>query len=317
MHEVIKEGWNFNLRGVRVMNVERRPLSIGVLVLNYNTWDLALRALDAAIRLESDLISEYVLFDDGSQALPPTEIDHRIRVIRGGMNRGFASALKVAFGQMTSDVVVLFDSDAYPLTPFATRVRERFGDDVRLGQLGFVSQDTNGSPTESFMSEPTKWSLLLGQALYAHVPQKEPRPSNLCVITACMATRLEAYNEIDGFDENFDWLDVDLDYSMRLRKAGWKVAVDPYLKALHAGGGTVQLQRHRVLRYYKNRWYLLRKHGLITNVPAARVFILTRLLLERTILKLFGMFLYRTPEVRTEKILGRQNLIIYCRANYR
>jgi GT2 family glycosyltransferase len=300
------------------MNDTKHVLSVGVLVLNYNTWDLALRALDEAIRLEWGSIEECVLFDDGSQVPPPPEIDRRIRVIRGEVNRGYTGALKIAFAEMKSDLVVLFDADAYPLEQFTTCVRERFESDKKLGQLAFFSVDDNGSPTESFLrGEPTKWSLLLGQRLYALIARDKLRSSELCVFSCCMATRLEAYIQVGGIDENFDFLDADLDYSMRLRKAGWKIEADRSLKAFHKGGGWSQLQRHRVLRFYKSRWYLLRKHKLITNVRLARAFILTRLRLERALLKLFGTLMFRDPNVLSEKISGRRELIYYCRENYR
>jgi GT2 family glycosyltransferase len=295
----------------------RTRLSVGVLVLNYGTWGLALRALNAAIALESGAIGEYVLFDDGSPTPPPADIDRHIRVVRGGVNRGFASALKAAFAEMKSDIVVLFDSDAYPLTPFVSRVEEQFANDKRLGQLGFLAQDQSGSPTESFLREPTKWSLLLGQRLYASIPSRQPRPSNLCVITGCMATRLDAYAQVGGFDENLEFLDVDVDYSMRLRKNGWRIATDQLLKVFHEGGGTPQLQRHRLLRFYKSRWYLLRKHGVITHVGAARAFIIARLLLERMILRVFGTILFQSRDVWADKVLGRQELISFCREHYR
>jgi GT2 family glycosyltransferase len=301
----------------RDSSLQRRPLSVGVLVLNYNTWDLALRALNAAISIESETITEYVLFDDGSPIPPPNGIDCRIRLIRGGFNRGFARALVIAFASMKSDIVVLFDSDAYPLVPFFTRVRTRFEHDERLGQLGFMAQDENGIQTESYLSEPTQWSLILGQALYARLPRRAPRPCNLCVITGCMATRMKSYAEIGGIDEKLDFLDVDVDYSMRLRENGWKVATDSSIKVLHGGGGTPQLQRHRVLHFYKSRWYLLRKHKLLWNARLARTLILARLLLEEKVLKIFGRYLFRTPEVLGDKVLGRQALISYCRENYR
>ena len=106
-------------------SVLHAPLSIGVLVLNYNTWDIALRAIGAAIDLEYPQITEFVLFDDGSPTPPPDNIDSRIQVIRGkDESRISAKALVVAFAQMKSDVVVLFDSDAFPLVPFAAKVRE-------------------------------------------------------------------------------------------------------------------------------------------------------------------------------------------------
>jgi GT2 family glycosyltransferase len=295
----------------------RNPLSIGVLVLNYNTWDIALRAIGAAIELEHPGITEFVLFDDGSPSAPPDNIDSRIRIIRNDENRGFAGALVVAFAQMRSDLVVLFDSDAFPLVPFAAKVREKFEADESLGQIGFQSQDENGSPTESLMKEPTQWSLILGQALYARVPHRPMTLSNLCAIAGCMATRMKAYRNVGGIDGNFDMLDLDLDYSMRLRRNNWKIVADKSIKVFHVGGGTPQLQRRRLLRFYKCRWYLLRKHGRIGNASLARAIILARLRIEKLILQLFGPYLFRNPEILADKLLGRQDLITYCSENYR
>ncbi|MGD0345827.1 MAG: glycosyltransferase [Terracidiphilus sp.] len=296
----------------------RQPcLSVGVLVLNYNTWDLALRALDAAIRLEADNVTEYVLFDDGSSNPTPREIDSRITLNRGESNRGFGRALTEAFSAMKSDIVVLFDSDAYPLTPFSSKVKEHFARDARLGQLGFRAQDENGTQTESFFGEPTQWSLILGQALSARVTRKAPQPDKLCVITGCMATRAEAYAQVGGFDAEFEFLDVDVDYSMKLRRHGWKVETDSSIEVFHVGGGTPQLMRQRVLHFYKSRWRLLRKHGLMKNPRLARASILARLTCEKAVLQIFGRFLFSSTEVLHDKILGRKALLAYCRSNFR
>ena len=304
--------------GGRCLSDHKHRLSIAVLVLNYNTWELAVRALDAAINLEANNIDEYVLFDDGSSTPPPVGVDRRIRVIRGEVNRGYVGALKAAFAEIKSDLVVVFDADAYPLAPFAARLREQFESDKQLGQLAFFAEDENGSPTASFLAgEPTQWSLLLGQRLYDRVARKTPQLAGLCVFSCCMATRLDAYLQVGGVDQNYDFLDADLDYSMRLRRGGWKIATDPFLKAFHRGGGWGQLQRHRVLRFYKSRWYLLRKFNLIANTRVARAFILARLRLERMILKTVGPLLFRDPQVLSDKMLGRQELISYCREHYR
>ncbi|HEY6465247.1 MAG TPA: glycosyltransferase [Candidatus Acidoferrales bacterium] len=300
------------------MTAQNASLSVGVLVLNYNTWDLALRAVDAAIRLEGDAVHEYVLYDDGSSIPPPAGIDGRVRVIRGEINRGYTRALRLAFDATESDLIVVFDADAYPLTPFAARVREQFAGDDRLGQVAFFSEGEGGSSTESFIQgEPSKWSLLLGQRLDTLLRRRPPASPELCVFSCCMATRRGAYTQIGGIDDKFDFLDADVDYSMRLRRSGWKVSADPCLKAFHRGGAWQQLQRHRVLRFYKTRWYLLRKHHLIRNVFLARSFILARLYVEQLFLKAFGSVLFRKPEVRTEKMLGRRDVISYCRDYYR
>ena len=295
----------------------RQPLSVGVLVLHYNTWELALRTLNAAMRLEAERVAEFVLFDDGSTEPPPEQIDNRIRLIRGEWNRGFGGALPVAFAAMTSDIVVLFDSDAVPLTPFAAEVREHFAHDARLGQLGFGAQDETDAQTESYFNEPTQWSLILGQAIHARLRRKTLQPEKICVITGCMATRTAAYAEVGGFDPEFEFLDVDADYSMRLRRAGWRVEVDRSIAVFHVGGGTPQAMRRRVLHFYKSRWRLLRKHGLLTCPRAARAAILARLRCEKIILRLFGRLLFPSSAVLEDKILGREQLLAYCRIDLR
>ncbi len=305
------------------VNVSRNPepgrarLTVGVLVLNYNTWALALRALNAAIRLEGGNVSEYVLFDDGSPESPRDEIDPRIRVVRGESNVGFARALITAFALMKSDIVVLFDSDAYPLTVFSNRVREHFESDPRLGQLGFRAEDGSGSQTESFFPEPTQWSLILGQTLHALIQKRKLQPSSICVITGCMATRVAAYCDIGGFDPDFDFLDVDVDYSIRMRRRGWNVAVDFAIRAFHVGGGTVQLRKNRVLLFYKCRWRLLRKHKLMWSPRVVRALILFRLICEQKMLGAFGSRMFPGPEILEDKILGRKALFAYCRSNFR
>lgn len=290
---------------------------MGVMVLNYNTWDIAIRAMNASVELSYPTVMEFVLFDDGSPTPPPENIDPRIRVVLGGINRGFARALVASFAQMKSDIVVVFDSDAYPLVPFAEEVRRRFEDDEQLGQIGFQALDENGVPTESFWKEPTQWSLILGQGLYARLPHQPVGPTNLCAMAGCMALRMTTYAQVGGIDENFDMLDLDLDYSMRVRRNGWKVIPDTSLTVFHVGGGTPQLTRKRILRWYKCRWYLLRKHGLIGSPTLARAFILARLHMEKLLLQTFGRFLYKNPEVFADKVIGRQDLIDYCRDNYR
>lgn len=295
----------------------RSAISIGFVVMNYDSWDLALRALNEAIRLETDSIQEYVLYDDGSSTKPPPNIDSRIRLILGTPNLGYTRAVQAAFSHMRTDIVVLFDADAYPLEPFTARIRERFQADERLGQLAFVSEDGHGARTESFVGEPNQWSLLLGQRLYAVAGRIKKQPSSdMCVFSCCMATRKAAYCQIQGFDENFDFLDADLDFSMRLRRQGWRIAADPQLRAVHIGGSWSQLQRERVLRFYKCRWYLLRKHDLIPNVRVARAIVLARLYWEMAVLKAFGAFLFRNPSVRSDKLLGRQKVISFCREHY-
>jgi hypothetical protein len=86
---------------------------------------------------------------------------------------------------------------------------------------------------------------------------------------------------------------------------------------MHEGGGTAQSQRSRVARFYKNRWYLLSKHNLIGNVALAKNAILLRLAIERAVLKYGGRFIFSDRAQLADKLLGRTEIIRYCRENYK
>ncbi len=218
---------------------------------------------------------------------------------------------------MTSeDIVVVFDADAYPATPFCEAVSNMFVQDFGLGLVALQTFGSSGHDTESYTTEPNFWSILLGQALAAKVDRwVRDRSGRLSVFTCAMAVRRRAFDELGGFDEAFDWLDLDHDFSMRMNRAGWGVAICPEPRVFHEGGGSPQLMRHRLLRSYKNRWYLLKKFDRIPAPALLRILIGLRLRIEYLILVLFGRLLFRDPWFREDKILGRKELIAFWNRN--
>jgi GT2 family glycosyltransferase len=230
---------------------------------------------------------------------------------------GLTKALNIAFGLISEDIVILFDSDAYPTTPFCDDVMEMFENDPSLGLIGLRTIGRTGNPTESYTSEPNIWSLLLGQAFYAMTERwLADNSERISVFTCAMAVRKAAFLELNGFDENFDWLDLDNDFSMRMNRSHWKVEMAPGPRIFHEGGGTPQLTRSRVLRFYKCRWYLLRKFQRLPVRRLVKMLILLRLCAEYLILLGLGPILFRNKSVREDKIQGRRELIEYCFDNY-
>jgi GT2 family glycosyltransferase len=289
-------------------------LSLGVVVTNYETWELTRRCLDAVARLGG--ADEVVVVDDAS-ATPPPETCGRARVLVNGQNQGLCSSLNRGVRACTADIVVLFDSDAYPLNEFAGSLRAAFAADPLLAVAGFTTVGTGGRPTASWEREPNVLGLVLGPRLDALRRRLQPRPGfagNLSVFTCAMALRREAFLTAGGFDESFDWLDLDHDLSMRLRRTGYHLEVRSDLLAFHEGGGAPQATSARVLRSYKNRWLLLRKHGKIRSTGLVRSLVLLRLRVEWLMLKLGATV--RRHGSWPEKAMGRRALIRWCAENY-
>jgi GT2 family glycosyltransferase len=289
-------------------------LSIGVLLTNYNTWSLALQCVEACVKQDGSALSELVVYDDGSTKPCDVTFPPPTRVALGGQNVGLVKALNKAFAEMESDIVVLFDSDAYPTTPYVDAVRNAFTEDSTLGLVAFATIGKDGLPTQSWCPEPDALTLVLGLKLSDRIPRlsREYRES-VSVYTCAMAIRRSVFEEIGGFDERFDWTDLDHDLSMNVARSNWKVEVMPEVIAFHEGSGTPQGVNARLLRFHKNRWYLLTKHGRIKFKAWTRALVLTRLRLE-----LLGIYLsIRDPELKREKASGRKAVIKFCQETYR
>jgi hypothetical protein len=131
-----------------------------------------------------------------------------------------------------------------------------------------------------------------------------------------MTVRRKAFESVGGFDEAFDFLDADTDFSMRLRQAGWRLGKSKDIVAYHEGGGSPQSTAKRVVRHHRNRWRLLRKHGKIRRPEVVKAVLTTRHGLEYGLLRLLGSFFTNTIAEKEDKIAGRRKLLKWVSREY-
>ena len=292
------------------------------MITTYDSWALAARCVEA-LRTWSGRLERIVVVDDCSPGSPPSwPADPRLTVCVNEARRGFAATLNRAVAAVGTEVAVVFDADAYPLADVSEAICSAFAGEPRLGLLGFRTVDAQGRDTPSWSPEPDAFALAAGQRLDSWLGRLRPRrssrePREACLHTAALAVRREAFLDVGGTDEELGFLDVDVDLSMRMRRAGWGVRWDPDLVAFHEGGGSPVTTRWRVQELYRSRFRLLRKHGLIRFPGLLRTAVLARLGVESLLLAGLGRVLFRDAEQRRDKALGRRELIRLVRREYR
>lgn len=290
-----------------------RP-TVGVVVTNYETWELTRRCLEAVGRLGG--ADDVVVVDDASSTPPPEGLERLARLLVNPARSGLCRSLNRAVGECATDVVVLFDSDAYPVSAFAEPLRIAFAADPELAILGFATIGDGGRPTGSWEEEPDVAGLVLGQRLDAWSRRFRRATATITVFTCAMAVRRQAFLALGGFDEAFDWLDLDHDLSMRATRAGLQVARRPDLVAFHQGGGAPQRTSERVVRHYKNRWRLLRKHGKIRHPGLVRGLVASRLAAELALLATVRPLRPRSARL-ADALAGRREALLYCWRNFK
>jgi len=290
------------------------PLSVSVLITNYETWPDAARCARSAVEHSGDQLDEVLIVDDCSSDTGPDDLPAPIRVVRNETNQGYVRSVNVGFSELDGDIIVLLDSDAEPLMDVVPGVRKAFSEDPELGAMALHLVDRDGHPTGAVSPEPTVLHYVLGQkagSWLRRVTQGDdlPPPERLCLHSCGMAVRRTAAEEIGGFDEGFDFLDADTDFSMRLRQAGWRLAKSDDVVAYHEGGGSPQSTAKRVVRHHRNRWRLLQKHEKLGFPNLLRGLLGLRFGVEYGVLRIFGSLLYPDSEVWEDKVRGRKKLL--------
>jgi hypothetical protein len=284
---------------------------ISLLITNYNTWELTERCIRSVEHADpSQIIQEIIVVDDYSKQSVPAYIQEHplVKIIRNEDNLGYVKSVNKAFAEATHPICLLLDSDAYLMSDIAL-IPQMFEEQQGLGILGFHLVDEHGKSTGRGGPEPDVWSLILGQQLERSFRKLFPKRSKHITLYSCgIAIRKKAFEAIGGFDESFDFLDADHDFSMRMNRSEWYVATCDDIRIFHKGGGSPQLTSKRVIRFYENRLKLLRNHNKVQNEKTVKTLIKIRLHIELFFLTAFGKYKF-SVEILKDKFSSRRHLI--------
>jgi GT2 family glycosyltransferase len=248
---------------------------VAAVLVSWNTRDELLLALGSLRREDPAL--EIVVVDnastDGSpEALRAAHPD--VTLIQNPENVGFGPAANQALNRTTAPYVLLLNSDA-ELRPGALPALAHVLDTrPEVAVVGPRTRFADGAIQLSWGSRPgfvSEWSQRrLVKALEAREPgamhhaealaSREHEPDWLSA-SAWLARR-EALLAAGLFDEGFFlyWEDVDL--SLRLRDAGWRLVFTPTAEVVHRQGASNERSGGRALaEYHRSHLRFYRKHN--------------------------------------------------------
>jgi N-acetylglucosaminyl-diphospho-decaprenol L-rhamnosyltransferase len=235
-------------------------------------------------------VDKIVIVDDGSRrpcALPP--VSSGVRLIRNELAHGFCQASDMALGAVRTRYALLVDADVLfepgDLAGGYAEFRNGNWAWVNFRQTNFQGQPQSGY--DQRLMPP--WIFAVGnQALrlwekFQRAPIPPPGRRIVEVEAAhssCTLVNMEAFRAVDGFDHWYWQCQSDIDLSLRLRKAGWRVGVDLGYTVKHEGAGGKTGGISRVLDLYRSRLHLYENF-----YPASR-FYLRPLLFVRHLVEL-------------------------------
>lgn len=243
-------------------------LPVSVIVLNWNRPELTDRALEA-LRQLTPPAPRVLVVDNGSTDDSVTRLSQRhptVEILPLGENRGFAGGMNAGIRHVRAAglrYVWLLNNDTEVESSTLTEMLAVADSDERIGAVGSVLSPLGGASAQPVFGGRVRW--WLGLSGHVRVPPSVEEPEYL--VGASLLVRREAIDEIGGLDEAFFLYWEDTDYCLRLKRAGWRLAVAERAVVHHRVSAT--LGRGRVWEVYltDSAVRFFRKHAPVPLVP--------------------------------------------------
>lgn len=259
-----------------VHNLRLEAFTVAAYITAYEDAE-ALNACVAAIQTQTFAVTQILIVDNSEHPLvltPPLQNNDTILVWSHPENLGIAGGLELAFNwadRQGYDFLWTFDQDSTPEPDCLARLLETY--------IHLVKQDCDPgivapAAIDSRTGQIVQPSRFLGDRFRGFQPSDPTIPYECdAPITSGSLVQMRAARQIPPPDRNLFMDGIDLDYGLRLRKAGFQNFVVPAARMYHRFGTPLQIelfgwkrvfQCYSPLRYYyicRNQTYLELRHA--------------------------------------------------------
>ncbi|MCS6777469.1 MAG: glycosyltransferase family 2 protein [Chloroherpetonaceae bacterium] len=265
-------------------DIRMPPLLLSIAIVNWNTRDLLLGALDSIYRYPPSFPFEVIVVDNASADRSAEAVAGRfpqVILIANPENAGYARGNNQAIARARGAYILLLNPDVL-LPPGGLERAVAFMEaHPDAGALGVRQVHPDGTVQRSVRGFPTPlavfWELIGASRLwpqsrffgayrmtwfdYARV-EKVDQPMGTFLLL-----RRQALEQVGVLDENFPIFFNEVDWCLRCRRAGWQIYFTPEVEIVHFGGAsTMQVgaamaweSRRGLLRFYakhyRKPWY--------------------------------------------------------------
>lgn len=252
-------------------------MDLSIVIVNYNTKELLLQTLESVFM--SSGIGEYEVFvvDNASSDGSCTTVQMKfpsVKLICNRVNVGFASANNQALREASGRYVLLLNSDTVVKPDTLDTMLGFMDTNLDVGAAGCKVVKPDGSlDLACRRSFPTVRNSLyhflrldrlfpssrrFGEYNLTYLDENESNPVD-CLVGAFMMVRREVIDEVGLLDELFFMYAEDIDWSYRIKEAGWAIWYVAETSIVHYKGSSSAKRpvrmiyefHHAMLTYFK------------------------------------------------------------------
>jgi len=269
-------------------------VSVAVVLVTYESAEDLAACLGSLPAAAGPHELEVVVVDNASRDAS-AEIARRlgVKVLENPANLGLSRAIDIGAAATAAPWLLLVNPDTRLAAGSLARMLETAAEPT-VGCVGPHLRNSDGSEYPTGRRFPsivvgavhaalgTVWPGNPATRRYhlADLDRSRPVPVDW-VSGACMLVRREAYEAAGRFDAGYFMYFEEMDFCLRLAKAGWRVVYDPVAEVTHMLGGSTRSAPYRkvwnhhrsALRFYRRRYA---GDPLLLLLPVVALFLLAR-----------------------------------------
>lgn len=255
-------------------------MDLSVVTVSYNTRELLRECLDSVVSTLASAAVDYevLVVDNASGDDSPTmvyEAFPEARLIANAENRGFAAASNQGIQESSGRCVLLLNPDTVVKPGALDLMRGALEAQSEVGAVGPKLLYPHGGLQHSAFTFPTLTMVfldffplhhqLLDSGLNGRYPRRwyegrDPFPIDHPLGAALMVKR-SVVEEVGLLDERFYMYCEEVDWCMRIKKAGWTILCVPQAEVVHhVAQSTRQLEARMYVELHRSRYRLYEKH---------------------------------------------------------
>lgn len=247
---------------------------LSIIIVSFNTKQITKDCIDSALKSlkNADLSYEMIIVDneskDGSVEMLKNLVAkvQNLELIQNKTNVGFGKANNQGVKQARGKYVLLLNSDTVVLNDAILKLFEFYKkneDEVHFVGGKLLNKDRTSQPSAAhFFSLPIIFGALFLKGDYWGLTRSSP--TNLrrvdWVSGACILTKKEHFEKLNGFDENIFIYMEEVDLLYRAKKQGYSTYFYPEAQFIHFGSASSGGKTFPILQVYKGFLFFYRKH---------------------------------------------------------
>ncbi len=254
-------------------------MDLSIVIVNWNTLDLLRDCLESVFKETAGIRFEVIVVDNGSTdgSIEMVKKDFPdVRLIENHENRGYSTANNQGIELAEGRYICLLNSDTVIIDNALAKLNQFLDGNAEAGAITCLLVNPDGSPqfgsalgetnllymlsVETGLYKKFPKSRVWGKPFLGYLDHSKTHELEVCP-SAVITIRREVFENTGLLDENIFFGTIDWDYSLRMRRKGWKLFFLPEAKVLHYGGKSKDPIRKELLyKDYVSRFYYFWKH---------------------------------------------------------